>query len=150
MPAAARAAFDRIIKAYARSAQPAAARIAMHAAIGKAVLSFPAQAAGETELAALLAGLDNAPTRPPIQLMGFVIAGIPANRALNLIQASPAAASLLPLTTALQQELGQKPRVAKETEEVAADVQRELATLRGWLRQSRGALPALDATRIEA
>lgn len=149
-PAAALAAFDRIIKAHGRSAQPAAARIAMHAAIGKAVLPFPAQAAGETELAALLAGLDQAQTRPPIQLMGFVVAGIPADRALNLIQASPAAASLLPLTTALQQELGQKPRVAKETEEVAADVQRELATLRGWLRQSRGARPALDETWIEA
>ena len=149
-PAAALAAFDRIIKAHGRSAQPAAACIAMHAAIGKAVLSFPDQAAGETELAALLAGLDKTKMRPPIQLMGFVVAGIPADRALNQIQASPAAALLLPLTAALQQELGQKPRVAKETEEVAADVQRELATLRGWLRQRRGALPALDETRIEA
>lgn len=149
-PAEALAAFDRVSKAYGRSAQPASAHIAMHAVIGKAVLSFPDQTASETELAALLAGLDKAQKTPPVQLMGFVVASIPADRALNLIQASPAAALLLPLTTALQQELGQKTRVAKETEEVAADVKRELATLRGWLRQSRRETPALDETRIEA
>ena len=50
-------------------------------------------------------------------------------RALTLIQASPAAGLLLPLVTALQQELGQETRVAKEVDEVAFDVRRRLAEL---------------------
>ena len=46
---------------------------------------------------------------------------------LGLIQASPAADLLVPLVTALQQELGQETHVAKEVDEVAADVRRNLA-----------------------
>ena len=48
--------------------------------------------------------------------------GIGPNRALDLIQESPAADMLLPLVTALQQELGQNPRVAKEVHAVAQDI----------------------------
>ena len=48
---------------------------------------------------------------------------------LGLIQASPAADLLVPLVTALQQELGQEPHVAKEVDEVAADVRRNLGYL---------------------
>lgn len=44
----------------------------------------------------------------------------------ELIRASGAAPLLLPLTTALEKELGLVPRVAKEVEEVAADIQTEL------------------------
>ena len=51
-------------------------------------------------------------------------------RALELIQSSPAEDRLLPLVTALQQELGFKPRVAREVEEVAQDVRKEMAMLR--------------------
>ena len=50
-------------------------------------------------------------------------------RTLELIQASPAANLLVPLVTALQQELGQETHVAKEVDEVAADVRRNLADL---------------------
>ena len=50
-------------------------------------------------------------------------------RTLELIQASPAADLLVPLVTALQQELGQETHVAKEVDEVAADVRRNLAGL---------------------
>ena len=52
---------------------------------------------------------------------------IGASRSLELIQASPAARMLLPLVTALQQELGQETHVAKEVHEVAKDVRRDLA-----------------------
>ncbi|MCE2520389.1 MAG: tetratricopeptide repeat protein [Alphaproteobacteria bacterium] len=45
----------------------------------------------------------------------------------DLIQASPSADLLLPLTTALEMELGVEFRVAKEVEEVARDIQRDLA-----------------------
>ena len=50
-------------------------------------------------------------------------------RTLELIQESPAADLLAPLVTALQQELGQETHVAKEVDEVAADVRRNLADL---------------------
>ncbi len=49
---------------------------------------------------------------------------------LDLIQASPAVDLLLPLTTALEMELGLEPRVAKEVEEVAEDIRRDLAERR--------------------
>ena len=48
----------------------------------------------------------------------------------DMIQASPAANLLLPLTTALEQEMGLGPRVAREVEEVAEDIRQRLATLR--------------------
>ena len=48
----------------------------------------------------------------------------------DLIQASPSADLLLPLTTALEMELGVEPRVAKEVEEVAEDIRRDLAERR--------------------
>ena len=51
-------------------------------------------------------------------------------RVLEFIQASPSANLLLPLTTALEQELGFKPRVAREVEEVARDIQEKLQDLR--------------------
>ena len=48
----------------------------------------------------------------------------------DLIVASPAADLLLPLTTALELELGLEPRVAKEVEEVAEDIRRDMAERR--------------------
>ena len=51
-------------------------------------------------------------------------------RMRELIQASPSANLLLPLTTALEKELGLEPRVAREVGEIAQDIRRELAKLR--------------------
>ena len=51
-------------------------------------------------------------------------------RMLEIIKASPSATLLLPLTTALEQELGLEPRVAREVEEVAQDIRRDLAKRR--------------------
>ena len=48
----------------------------------------------------------------------------------ELIQGSPAMSLLLPLTTALEQELGLTPRVAQEVNEVAQDIRRELKEIR--------------------
>ena len=53
-----------------------------------------------------------------------------AARVRDLIQASPGANLLLPLTTALEQEMGLDPRVAREVEEVAEDIRKKLATLK--------------------
>ncbi|MDE0333487.1 MAG: ATP-binding protein [Defluviicoccus sp.] len=48
----------------------------------------------------------------------------------NLIKASPASDLLLPMTTALEKDIGLEPRVAKEVEEVAEDIRRDLEELR--------------------
>ena len=47
-------------------------------------------------------------------------------RTLKLIEESPAADLLLPLVTALQQELGRETHVAKEVNEVAADIREKM------------------------
>ena len=62
-------------------------------------------------------------------LMEFSVELGPA-RMNELIQGSPAASLLLPLTTALEQELGLTPRVAQEVDEVAQDIRRELKEIR--------------------
>ena len=64
------------------------------------------------------------------ELMQFSI-DLGAEAMVEIIQASPSAKLLLPLTTALEQELGRKPRVPQEVEEVAGDVRKDLAWLRG-------------------
>ena len=56
-------------------------------------------------------------------------------RMRELIQGSPAAPLLLPLTTALEQELGLEPRVAREVDEVAQDIRKELENLRSAKRR---------------
>ena len=63
------------------------------------------------------------------ELMTFSIE-IGPERMVELIQASPSANLLLPLTTALEQELGREPRVALEVAEVAEDIRKDLARLR--------------------
>ena len=47
-------------------------------------------------------------------------------RALELFQDSPCANRLLPLITALEQMVGRSPRVAREIQEVAADIRQQL------------------------
>ena len=51
-------------------------------------------------------------------------------RMRELIQTSPSAHLLLPVTTALERELGHEPRVAREVDEVAQGIQRTLAALK--------------------
>ncbi len=53
----------------------------------------------------------------------------------ELIITSPVSDLLLPLTTALERELGLETRVAREVEEVAADIQRKLEKLRDRRRR---------------
>ena len=57
-------------------------------------------------------------------------------RVRDVIQASCAADLLLPLTIALEQEMGLTPRVAREVEEIAQDIRQKLAALD---HRSRGA-----------
>ncbi len=64
-----------------------------------------------------------------VSLMGFSL-DLGPQRMLELIQTSPSALFLLPLTTALERELGQEPRVAREVNEVAQDIQQKLTGLK--------------------
>ena len=57
-----------------------------------------------------------------------------AGPALELIEASGTTGLMLPLVTALRQEMGEETHVAKEVAEVALDVQRVLARLRANVR----------------
>ena len=63
-------------------------------------------------------------------------------QAIELIQTSPAAQLLLPLLTALQQELGVTTHVAKEIDEVATDIRLALAKVRS--ERKRGTETVLD------
>ena len=67
-------------------------------------------------------------------------------RVRDLIQASPAANLLLPLTTALEQEMGLEPRVAREVEEVAEDIRHKLATLKDSSSPTSATRRSLDAS----
>ena len=78
---------------------------------------------------ALLPELRPIPREAVMALMDFSVALGP-QRMCELIQASPSPHLLLPLTTALERELGREPRVAREVDEVARDIQRTLTELR--------------------
>ena len=77
----------------------------------------------------ILSKLDSLPKEGLGALMALSI-DLGLARTLELIQASPATELLLPLTTALEWELGLEPRVAREIEEVARDIRRDLAKLK--------------------
>ena len=82
------------------------------------------QAACDAELSRMLTGLAEQKQLPNgiIDAIAYFASSIGQGRTLELIQESPAAEMLLPMVTALQLELGQNPRVAKEVQEVAQDV----------------------------
>ena len=77
---------------------------------------------------AILPELDSSPKESLDALLEFSVELGPA-RVLDLIRSSPSADILLPLTTALEQELGGEPRVAQEVEEVARDIRKTLGDL---------------------
>ena len=98
----------------------------------KATLASGDLSASERDIAEILTilpDLDSLPKESLDALMAFSIE-IGLERMVELIQASPSANLLLPLTTALEQELGHEPRVALEVAEVAEDIRKDLARLR--------------------
>ena len=78
---------------------------------------------------AILPRLDSTPTVTVKCLMaGSLVFGV--SQMATLIRESPSADRLLPLTTALELEMGFEPRVASEVRKVAQDIRRDLAKLR--------------------
>ncbi len=110
-----------------------------HLARAKAGLAAGNPTVYERDIEAMLAILPKIAPLPTGSMDALVefTAGIGAERMRELIQASPAADLLLPLTTALEWELGLKPRVAREVEEVAGDIRRHLKRRLKELREAR-------------
>ena len=71
-------------------------------------------------------------SRDVLVILADLSSGIGPERMCDLIKSSPAGDLLLPLRTALERALGLEPRVAREVEEIAEDIRREL------LAQSNG------------
>lgn len=88
--------------------------------------------ASESDLAAALDLLPTMDTLPAEAFDALAEAAVELGPAslLHMIENSASAELLLPLQTALQLELGRAPRVAREVEEVAKDIQKSLATAR--------------------
>ncbi len=68
-----------------------------------------------------------------IQTLLVASLALGVHRMASVIRESPSADHLLPLTTALDWEMGKKPRVATEVRKVAEDIQREFAEIRDEL-----------------
>ena len=110
-----------------------AQRFQGHALRAKAILAgggdrFASEPDVEAVLA-LLPELGRIPREAIMALLEFCVALGP-QRMRELIQASPSPHLLVPLTTALERELGLQLPVAREVDEVAQDVQRTLAGLK--------------------
>ena len=90
-------------------------------------------------------------SRGSLDAMIFFSVALGPERMCELIKASPSLDLLLPLTTALELELGLEPRVAREVMEVAEDVRRDLAKLRqaGTGRSGEETLDGAEAVGAE-
>ena len=127
------AAYDHLLGRFGASEAPALLELALEA-ICRKVLAFaklgrPFEVPDVESLLSKLPKLESLPKHALTTLIAYSAQLGPA-RMRELILASPAANSLVPLTTALEREMGLEPRVAVEIEEVAMDIQRQLAKLR--------------------
>lgn len=86
----------------------------------------------DTALAAALRLLPQLPAVPDLCIGSLITfaARLGPEPVLELIQESPSDRILLPLVTALREELGMESKVAEEIAEVAKDIRRDLARLR--------------------
>ena len=90
-----------------------------------AVGDLPAAEQDLLEALAMLPEFDSLLGEGVEALMEFCVELGPAC-SLDIVSTSPSAPLLLPLTTALERELGKAPRVAREVEEIAEDIRRDL------------------------
>ena len=127
------ACFDEVIERFGVDAKPEFAHALANSLIGKMlVLGLDKRTITEHEFSLLLrcmAWHDTLPHGSVMAIMAF-IARTGAERALQLIQTSPSVTALLPLLTALQQEVGGPIAVSREIEEVARDIRLKLANAR--------------------
>ena len=107
-------------------------RLKAHLIRARATLASGNRPAAEGDIRAALAlPLENdSLTREVLHELMFLSTVLWPDRMLECIKASPSAGLLLPLSTALEMDLGLEPRVAREVKEVAEDIRRDLAKLR--------------------
>ena len=107
-------------------------RLRGHLIRARAALASGDPAACEQDIEAILAILPEIGSLPKgsLDALVFFSAALGPERMCELIKASPSVELLLPLATALELELGLQPRVAREVEEVALDIRRDLAKMR--------------------
>ena len=139
-PEKALAAYEEVLRRFGGSDAPTLLEQVVKALVNKGValdaLDRPEEALAACEEVLCRFGESDAPalleqvTKALSNTLMRISVGLGAARVRDLIQASPAANLLLPLTTALEQEMGLEPRVAREVEEVAQDIRKELATLK--------------------
>ena len=103
----------------------------LHDGFGESVYEGDVQAMLE-----LLSQLDSTPSTV-IKVLVAASAKLGAATVRDWILASPAADHLLPLTTALEQELGLETRVAQEVDEVAQDIRRDISQLREAIKRGQ-------------
>ena len=103
-----------------------------HLIRARAILASGDPSACEQDIEAILAILPEIGSLPKQSLNALALfsAALGPERMCELIKASPSVELLLPLTTALEWELGLQPRVAREVEEVSRDIRRDLAKLK--------------------
>ena len=84
------------------------------------------------DVRAILLALPRLPALPPRSIRSLMAASfaLGSDRMASLIRESPSANHLLPLTTALDWEMGKKPRVAIEVRQVAEDMRAALREIR--------------------
>ena len=148
-PREAAVAFDRVVAKFASADSKSVVEKATNALLSKgAALLLQGGNLSESDFTLLLGCLAKEGELRPgfIQALTQLAAILGVSRALRLIQASPAAGALLPLVTALQQELGQETHVAREVHEVASDVRRDLAgiSFEMLLREATGSAESMS------
>ena len=107
-------------------------RLGAHLIRARAILAGGDRSASEQDIESILAILPEIGSLPreSLNALVFFSAALGPKRMCELIKASPSVELLLPLTTALELELRLQPRVAREVEEVALDIRRDLAKAR--------------------
>ena len=115
-----------------RQAESPERRLWAHLIRARALLASGDPSACEQDIEAILVILPEIGSLPKESLdsLAFFSVALGPERMCELIKASPSVELLLPLTTALEWELGLQPRVAREVEEVALDIRRDLAKLK--------------------
>ena len=127
-------------------------RLRGHLIRGKALLACGDRRGSKRDVAAFLTLLPEIGYLPKTVLdaLMFFSVVLGSEHMGELIKGSPAADILLPLTTALELELGLEPRVALEVKEVAEDIRRDLAKLREEGADGLGGTKAVSPEAVAA
>ena len=111
-------------------------RLRAHIIRAKANIADGNVEGSEPDITSTLTALSDVETVPKEHLRALMEFSVQLGprRLRELVEASPSAPLLLSLTTALAQEEGLQPRVAREVEDVATDIRAELKTIREGIR----------------